>query len=65
MSKKMKKVLISLALISLMGMGFTSCKKSCTCKIGGTTTENENMTEEECAAANKGAVVLGGSCEWN
>ena len=61
----MKKVLISLALISLLGIGFTSCKKSCTCKYDTTTTTDESITEEECTELNRLLMHEGGSCEWN
>lgn len=60
----MKKVLLSLAIVSLLGFGFVSCKKSCTCTINGLTTTDENIDEAHCKAANTGAQIAGGKCAW-
>ncbi|MDY5968982.1 MAG: hypothetical protein SPJ13_03060 [Bacteroidales bacterium] len=59
-----KKVFLSLALVAMLGLGFTSCKKTCTCTVKGVTNENTDMNEDQCKAANTAAAVLGGKCVW-
>jgi hypothetical protein len=65
----MKKVLLSLAIVALVGIAFTSCKKSCTCKttILGTTTSSEIDSidsEDACNTLNTAFSITGGSCTW-
>jgi capsular polysaccharide biosynthesis protein len=68
---KMKKIILSLAVVAIAAVSFTSCKKdyTCTCTILGqaSSTTYEKTTKDDaqskCDAANTGAALLGGSCK--
>lgn len=66
----MKKVLLTLAAIALVGIAFTSCSKSCSCTttvngIASATVENSSVSNEsDCEALSVSTAVGSVKCSW-